>query len=175
MLGTDYNASNGDTQLNYPGGVSFLHQHDGAGRLKAILENGATTVADFNYDALGRRSDATIGGAVVSDEYDDISRLSILTNNLAGTAADQTLTFGYNPASQIITRIESNDAYKNTTLGWRRSQLQRQWTEPVHERRGYHAHLRFEWQPDLGRHDELRLRRGEPPGVRERWHEDADL
>ena len=115
VLGTDYNASNGDTQLNYPGGVSFLHQHDGAGRLKAILENGATTVADFNYDVLGRRSDATIGGAVMSDEYDDISRLSILTNNLTGTAADQTLTFSYNPASQIITRIESNDAYKNTT------------------------------------------------------------
>jgi RHS repeat-associated protein len=52
---------------------------------------------------------------VASDEYDDISRLSILANNLTGTAADQTLTFGYNPASQIITRIESNDAYKNTT------------------------------------------------------------
>jgi hypothetical protein len=30
-----------------------------------------------------------------------------LTTNLAGTAADQTLTFSYNPASQIITRIES--------------------------------------------------------------------
>lgn len=115
VLGTDYNASNGDTQLNYPGGVSFLHQHDGAGRLKAILENGATTVADFNYDALGRRSDATIGGAVASDEYDAISRLSILTINLALTAADQILTFSYNPASQMITRTESNNAYVSPT------------------------------------------------------------
>jgi RHS repeat-associated protein len=115
-LGSNYNASNGDTQLNYPGGVSFLSTHDGAGRLTAILENGATTVADFNYDMLGRRSDATIGGAVAADEYDDISRLWKLTNNLTGTAADQTLEFGYNPASQITSRIESNDAYKNTTL-----------------------------------------------------------
>jgi RHS repeat-associated protein len=115
VLGTDYNASNGDTQLNYPGGVNFLSKHDGAGRLTSILENGATTVADFNYDSLGRRSDATIGGAVASDDYDAISRLSTLTINLASTAADQTLTFGYNPASQILSRIESNDAYKSTT------------------------------------------------------------
>jgi RHS repeat-associated protein len=116
VLGTDYNASNGDTQLNYPGGVSFLHDHDGAGRLTAILENGATTVATLVYDSLGRRSDTSLGGAVASDEYDDISRLWRLTNNLAGTAADQTLEFGYNPASQIVSRIESNDAYKSTTL-----------------------------------------------------------
>ena len=52
---------------------------------------------------------------MTSDEYDAISRLSTLTNNLAGTLADQTLTFGYNPASQIITRTESNDAYANPT------------------------------------------------------------
>jgi RHS repeat-associated protein len=116
VLGTDYNASNGDTQLTYPGGVSFLHDYDGAGRLTAILENGATTVATLVYDSLGRRSDTSLGGAVASDEYDDISRLWRLTNNLALTAADQTLEFGYNPASQIISRIESNDAYKSITL-----------------------------------------------------------
>jgi RHS repeat-associated protein len=116
VLGYEYNASTGDTQLNYPGGVSFVSTHDGAGRLTAILENGATTVADFNYDTLGRRSDATIGGAVATDEYDAISRLWRLTNNLAETAADQTLEFGYNPASQIVSRIDSNDAYKSTTL-----------------------------------------------------------
>jgi RHS repeat-associated protein len=114
-LASDYNASNGDTQLTYPGGVYFLNKHDGAGRRTAILENGATTVANFNYDELGRRADTSLGGAAMSDEYDDISRLWRLTNNLTGTADDQTLTFGYNPASQIISRIESNDAYKNTT------------------------------------------------------------
>src|SRR5690606_32424306 len=38
-------------------------------------------------------------------------RLSVLTHNLSNTTADQTLTFGYNPDSQIVTRTESNDAY----------------------------------------------------------------
>jgi hypothetical protein len=52
---------------------------------------------------------------VASDEYDTISRLSTLTNNLANTAADLTLTFGYNPASQIITRTQSNDLYASVT------------------------------------------------------------
>lgn len=47
----------------------------------------------------------------MSLDYDPISRLSVLTHNLSGTTAEQTLTFGYNPASQIITRTESNDAY----------------------------------------------------------------
>jgi RHS repeat-associated protein len=93
----------------------FTYNHDGASRLTAILENGGTTVASLNYDVLGRRADAWLGGAVTSDEYDAISRLSTLTNNLAGTAADQTLTFGYNPASQIITRTESSDAYASPT------------------------------------------------------------
>jgi YD repeat-containing protein len=114
-LASDYNASNGDTQLTHPGGVYFVHKHDGAGRLTAILENGATTVANFNYDELGRRADTSLGAAGTSDEYDDISRLWRSTNNLTGTADDQTLTFDYNPASQIISRIESNDAYKSNT------------------------------------------------------------
>jgi hypothetical protein len=31
-----------------------------------------------------------------------------LTNNLAGTTNDQTLGFGYNSASQVLTRTASN-------------------------------------------------------------------
>jgi YD repeat-containing protein len=37
---------------------SFTYDHDGAGRLTAILENGGTTVASLSYDSLGRRADA---------------------------------------------------------------------------------------------------------------------
>ena len=103
-LASDYDAGSRRTRLTFPDTNYFKYDYDGAGRLTAILENGATTVASFNYDLLGRRADAWVGGAVASDDYDAISRLSTLTNDLAGTAADQTLTFGYNPASQIVTR-----------------------------------------------------------------------
>ncbi|HEY7641678.1 MAG TPA: RHS repeat-associated core domain-containing protein [Steroidobacteraceae bacterium] len=114
-LTSDYDAGSRRTRLTFLDANYFRYDYDGAGRLTAILENGATTVANFNYDSLGRRSDTSLGGAVASDEYDAISRLWRLTNNLALTAADQTLEFGYNPASQIVSRIDSNDAYKSTT------------------------------------------------------------
>jgi RHS repeat-associated protein len=114
-LTSNYDAGNRRTRLTFPDSHYFRYDYDSAGRLTAILENGGTTVANFSYDSLGRLSDAWLGGAATSDEYDAISRLSTLTNNLAGTAADQTLTFGYNPASQIVTRTESNDAYANAT------------------------------------------------------------
>jgi RHS repeat-associated protein len=38
-------------------------------------------------------------------------RLASLVHDLAGTAADQTAGYAYNPASQIVTRTGSNDAY----------------------------------------------------------------
>ena len=37
--------------------------------------------------------------------------LTSLTNDLAGTVSDQTLTFAYNPAGQIATKASSNDLY----------------------------------------------------------------
>ena len=50
-------------------------------------------------------------GSVLSYSYDPVSRASQLADNLAGTAYDQTLGFGYNPASQISSNTRSNDAY----------------------------------------------------------------
>jgi RHS repeat-associated protein len=114
---TDYDAALGRIDRKFPDGNHFRYDHDGAGRRGSILENAATTVADISYDPLGRRTDAWLGGAVNSDGYDAISRLSTLTNNLAGTAADQNLTFGYNPASQVVTRTQDNDAYASTSGG----------------------------------------------------------
>ncbi len=114
-LASAYDAGSRRTRLTFPDANYFTYDRDAAGRLTAILQSGATTVASFNYDFLGRRSDAWVGGAVSTDDYDAISRLSTLTHELAGTAADQSLTFGYNPASQLITRTESNDAYASST------------------------------------------------------------
>jgi RHS repeat-associated protein len=48
---------------------------------------------------------------VTSAGFDPVSRLSSFTQDLAGTANDLTLTFGYNPASQIASNTRSNDAY----------------------------------------------------------------
>jgi YD repeat-containing protein len=47
-------------------------------------------------------------GTASSWDYDDASRLTSLTHNAAGTDNDLTVTFGYNPAGQIVTRTASN-------------------------------------------------------------------
>jgi RHS repeat-associated protein len=44
-----------------------------------------------------------------------VGRLQSLTHDLAGTASDQTLTFGYNSASQVVTLTSSNDSYASNT------------------------------------------------------------
>jgi RHS repeat-associated protein len=51
----------------------------------------------------------------VSYGFDGAARLDSLTRELAGTAADQSLAFAHNPASQIVTRTSSNDAYASNT------------------------------------------------------------
>jgi hypothetical protein len=58
------------------------------------------------------------GGAVASSagyDYDSVSRLQTLSRDLAGAGADESRTFAYNPASQIVARTLSNDAYASNT------------------------------------------------------------
>jgi len=68
-------------------------------------------IGSYAYDDLGRRTGITRGNGVsTSYGYDNISRLSSLTNNLTGTSQDLTVNgFTYNPASQIEAQTRSND------------------------------------------------------------------
>jgi RHS repeat-associated protein len=75
--------------------------------------------AEQPTDARGNVTDYTY------DANDAVSRLSQLADNLAGTAYDQTLGFGYTPAGQIASNTRSNDAYA--------------WTRHYNFNRGYTA------------------------------------
>ncbi|MDQ8757256.1 hypothetical protein RCO27_13575 [Sphingosinicella sp. LHD-64] len=97
-----------------------------AGDLTAIRENGAASgigvLATFGHDDLGRRTSLVRGnGTVTSYAYDPVSRLASLGHDLPGAGSDLTLTFGYNPASQIASRTGTHGAYafafanRNTT------------------------------------------------------------
>jgi RHS repeat-associated protein len=78
------------------------------------LEGFGPTAFQIFYDAGGRRSRVELGVGGVSSTmsygYDAVGRLSALTRDMAG-AGDQSVTFAYNPASQIVTRASSNDSY----------------------------------------------------------------
>ncbi len=68
---------------------------------------------------------------MLSYGYDGVSRLTQLADNLVGSAYDQTLDFGYTPASQIASNTRSNDAYA--------------WTGHYNLNRGYTANGRNQY------------------------------
>jgi len=110
--GFQYDLAGRRTRLSWADGFYVTYDYDGASELTAIKENGATALASFAYDDLGRRTTLSRGnGTSVSYSYDASLRLSQLTDDLVGTASDQTLGFSYNPVSQITQLSRSNDGY----------------------------------------------------------------
>jgi RHS repeat-associated protein len=117
-LAYEYDAGSRRTRLTFSDGSYFSYAADGVGRLTAICENvavcnSAAAVVTFSYDTQGRRWGTSLTGAATSYDYDPVSRLSNLTHDLAGMVTDQSLTFDYNPASQIVMRDSANAAYAN--------------------------------------------------------------
>ncbi len=113
-----YNAEGLPSRMDYPGSGGFYVNYDynTAGDLTKIRERGATSgvgvLANFTYDDWGRRTNLTRGnGVTTAYAFDTAGRLDSLTNNLSGTTSDQTLTFDYNVADQIVRRTNSNTAY----------------------------------------------------------------
>ena len=93
---------------------AFNYQYDGLDRMKTFLQ-AATSLGTLTYNTRGLRATLT-GGVPTTYTYDSVGRLSTLAHNLGGTATAQDVSFtlGYNPASQLNTRITSNDSYVYT-------------------------------------------------------------
>lgn len=81
------------------------------------INDGATNLATYAYDNLGNRITVSFGNGVVERySYDSASRLTTITNDLAGTTNDLTIggsttPIAYNPAGQITSLPRSNDVY----------------------------------------------------------------
>ncbi len=100
------------TRITWPDAQYVTYTYDALNRVDLVRESGTTTLADYNYDNLGRRATLTRGnGAVSTFSYDLASRLTGLGLNLPGTANDQTYTFSYTDASQVSQRTSTNDLY----------------------------------------------------------------
>jgi RHS repeat-associated protein len=116
-VGYLYDAASRRIRMTWPDAFYVTYDYDNAGAPTAIRNSAATALVGFGYDPLGRRSTLTRSNSVVSTYgYDPISRLQSLAYDLNGTANDQSLTFAYNPASQVITRTSTNPAYGWTQL-----------------------------------------------------------
>ncbi|EZP56508.1 RHS repeat domain-containing protein [Sphingomonas sp. RIT328] len=107
-----YDAAGRKIRQTWADGFYVTYEYNAAGQMTVIRENGGLALATFAYDDLGRRTSLTRGnGTVTSYGYDGASRLTSLTQDLAGSAWDQTYGFTYNAAGQILTRSSSNDSY----------------------------------------------------------------
>lgn len=113
-----YDANGNRIQLTWPDGTAFTFEYDGIDRMDLIRQAG-TTVASITYNDEGERAALNSGGTTTY-AYDALSRLASITHDLAGTDRDVTYCMGtmnpscastYNPASQVLTRTISNDAY----------------------------------------------------------------
>src|SRR5262249_2603751 len=115
QLSFQYDQGGNRTRVTYPDALYEQYGYDALNRVTTIKENNASTLATYSYDNVGRRRSITrLNGTSTSFAYDGASRLTSLTQNLASTAQDLTLgTLTYNPASQLLSRPGSNDAY-----GW---------------------------------------------------------
>jgi len=111
MLSYQYDAGSRRTRITHPEGGYLTYEYNAASRLAVVRETGAAVLATLSYDSFGRRIGTSFNGASSTFGYNTASRLSSLAHNPAGSSADQTLGFGYNPASQIATRSATNDAY----------------------------------------------------------------
>lgn len=118
-LSFDYDPAGRRTRTTWPDGFYVTMDYLLSNEVRAIRERGATSgigvLATYGYDDRGNNISIVRGnGTVTSIVPDAISRTQSLTQNLAGTAADLTSTFAYNPADQITAHTRSNGSYAHT-------------------------------------------------------------
>jgi RHS repeat-associated protein len=113
-LGYTYDADGNRSQLTYPDSSFFTYVYDGLDRLTTIKEAGTAAIVSTLYNPQQTAASQTRGAVTTTLGYDAVSRPANWTDDLAGTTSDVTSTFAYNPASQIVTKTRSNDAYRFT-------------------------------------------------------------
>lgn len=111
-LAYEYDAGGNRTRITHPDNVYFIETHDRLDRPLELRQEGATSYVSTHWNARGERESQTRAGVVTNYEYDGLSRLTLLKDELVGTGQDVRTTFTYNPAGQIATRVRSNDAYR---------------------------------------------------------------
>jgi RHS repeat-associated protein len=141
---SQYDLAGRRIKLTWNDGYYVNYDYLVTGEVSAIRENGATSgagvLATFAYDNLGQRIALGRGNGTTSSyshDYGAAPRLGCILHDLSGGSAaptcgavtasgqDFAVNFGYNPASQITTRVSANDAYA--------------WTQSYNVSRGYTA------------------------------------
>ncbi|WP_080572831.1 RHS repeat domain-containing protein [Sphingobium yanoikuyae] len=107
----EYDLAGNRTALIWPDGFRITFNYNADGSMNGVYDS-ATITAAYAYDDLGRRAALNrVSNAPTSYGYDGASRLTSMTQNLAGSGNDLTLSYSYNPAGQLKQKTQSNDLY----------------------------------------------------------------
>ena len=118
-LAYQYDADSNRTGLTHPDTNYVSYNYDGLDRPDCVLmastasciaAPAANKVASYTYNTIGQRTGFN-GGVATSYGYDPVGRLSTLTNNLTASAYNNQWSFAYNPASQIVQTVRTNDTF----------------------------------------------------------------
>lgn len=114
-----YDANGNRTSLTHPDSQTFSYTYDQSDRLTQITQGASNWIVQGSYDGGQRLKQVSYRDRATSTyTYDAASRLQGLAVDVtAGTANDVTNTFGYNPASQVVSDALSNPAYLHTGPG----------------------------------------------------------
>lgn len=100
------------TRLTYPDNKYVVYGYDGLNRLSLTsLPDGSGSIL-MRFDNFARPIRIERGsGADTNLAYDDLSRINSLSEDLSGTAYDNTFDYDYNPANQMIRQDISNGRF----------------------------------------------------------------
>lgn len=113
-LTNQYDASGNRTKLTHPDQVFFSAGYDGLDRMTSAswtTGTGTTPFMAITYDSGGRRSNISRGSAHSGYGYDGLARLTSMNQRFLNNVGNASLTFGYNPASQVTSETRDNDDY----------------------------------------------------------------
>ncbi|MBV9883490.1 MAG: RHS repeat-associated core domain-containing protein [Sphingomonadaceae bacterium] len=106
-LAYQYDAAGNRTRITHPDNVYFTTLYDGASRPTGLLQGSATALRYGHYTAFGAFS--SFGSTVYS--YDLIQRRSGEIRYFGSGAGSIGSTYAYNPAGQLTSVSNDNDAY----------------------------------------------------------------
>lgn len=118
-----YNQASARTQMTYPDANYITSDLDNLNRLLDVKWSGTTVLFSQTYNPLGLRASLGRGtsGGQTTYTWDNLARITQVTNDLSGTATDITWNFtdasgnpAYNPAGQLTKWSASSNVYDYT-------------------------------------------------------------
>ena len=114
-LGTmsyQYDAAGRQTRITWPDTNYAQYDRGVDGSLTAIRYNGVDTLAQYGYNQMGQTTWVLrANGTTSSYGYDPVGRMTSLSHDMAGSAADISFGYSWNPAGQIASRTVSQPSY----------------------------------------------------------------